>query len=99
MTFNSALVMFCIGLALLKKLAAIWTQFYTSILPTLQAMFAPVQVLANSYALCSSVIFWSFCSVGEPHNPFPLSPHIQRYSTAKDKDKWYSTTLSLLTRV
>ena len=32
------------GHALLKKLATIWTQFYTSILPTLQAMFTPVQV-------------------------------------------------------
>ena len=33
-----------IGMELLKKLASIWTQFYTSILPTLQAIFAPVQV-------------------------------------------------------
>jgi hypothetical protein len=32
------------GLDLLKKLATVWTQFYTSILPTLQAIFAPVQV-------------------------------------------------------
>jgi hypothetical protein len=32
------------GPTLLKKLAAIWTQFYTSILPTLQAMFSPVQL-------------------------------------------------------
>jgi hypothetical protein len=32
------------GLDLLKKLAIVWTQFYTSILPTLQAIFAPVQV-------------------------------------------------------
>ncbi len=29
---------------LLNKLAEIWTQFYTSILPTLQAIFVPVQV-------------------------------------------------------
>ncbi len=33
------------GVALLDKLSEIWTQFYTSILPTLLAMFAPIQVL------------------------------------------------------
>ena len=32
------------GEALIKRMAAIWSQFYTSILPTLQALFAPVQV-------------------------------------------------------
>ena len=47
------------GLDLLKKLASIWTQFYTSILPTLQAIFAPIQVstvynilLHNTYIVC-----------------------------------------------
>ena len=32
------------GETLIKKLATVWSQFYTSILPTLQAIFAPVQV-------------------------------------------------------
>ena len=32
------------GEVLIRKLASLWTQFYTSILPTLQAIFAPVQV-------------------------------------------------------
>ena len=32
------------GEELVKKMVTIWTQFYTSILPTLQALFAPVQV-------------------------------------------------------
>lgn len=36
------------GEMLIKKLATIWTQFYTSILPTLQAIFATVQVRSNS---------------------------------------------------
>ena len=35
------------GSALLQKLAEIWTQFYTSVLPTLQAIFIPVQVRNN----------------------------------------------------
>ena len=33
-----------LGLTLLEKLSDVWTQFYTSILPTLQVIFAPVQV-------------------------------------------------------
>ena len=35
------------GENLIKKLATIWSQFYTSILPTLQALFAPVQVIIS----------------------------------------------------
>ena len=35
------------GATLLQKLADIWAQFYTSILPSLQAIFYPVQVRAN----------------------------------------------------
>ena len=43
-TFEQHLIFPHTGVSLLKKLASIWTQFYTSILPTLQAIFAPVQV-------------------------------------------------------
>ena len=32
------------GETLINKLSVVWSQFYTSILPTLQAIFAPVQV-------------------------------------------------------
>ena len=43
------------GEILIKKLATIWTQFYTSILPTLQAIFAPVQVYVN--------VCWVVCTI------------------------------------
>lgn len=33
---------------LLDKLGQVWVQFYTSILPTLQAFFAPIQVSNNN---------------------------------------------------
>lgn len=41
------------GSELLQKLAEIWTQFYTSILPTLQAIFIPVQVRDQWLAVAS----------------------------------------------
>lgn len=45
------------GVSLLKKLAVIWTQFYTSILPTLQAIFAPVQLENLSIRALSLLTF------------------------------------------
>ena len=35
---------YLVGGILLDKLSHVWVQFYTSILPTLQAFFAPIQV-------------------------------------------------------
>ena len=35
------------GNVLLKKLGDVWTQFFTSILPTLQAIFATVEYQMN----------------------------------------------------
>lgn len=34
---------------LLEKLGHVWVQFYTSILPTLQAFFAPIQVNSKDF--------------------------------------------------
>ncbi|CAI8007947.1 Proline-rich protein 5 [Geodia barretti] len=45
------------GLELLKKLATVWTQFYTSILPTLQAIFAPVQLENLSIRALTLLVF------------------------------------------
>ena len=49
------------GVSLLKKLAVIWTQFYTSILPTLQAIFAPVQVLYSLYGHTNDCSMVALC--------------------------------------
>lgn len=42
---------------LLEKLSQIWVQFYTSILPTLQAFFAPIQVKGLSFRALTLLSF------------------------------------------
>ena len=44
------------GIALINKMADLWTQFYTSILPTLLAFFASVQVGVVHYRLLNVII-------------------------------------------
>ena len=52
----------CIGAALLQKLADVWTQFYTSILPTLQAIFVPVQVCSDC-GVCPQCVQTRLCCI------------------------------------
>lgn len=60
---------------LLEKLGHVWVQFYTSILPTLQAFFAPIQVNSkdflvlnhySTYTLQLSFFTFSFTPLSYP---------------------------------
>ncbi|KAL5487403.1 hypothetical protein EMCRGX_G019997 [Ephydatia muelleri] len=45
------------GTILLEKLSDIWSQFYTSILPTLQVIFAPIQLRGQSIRSITLISF------------------------------------------
>lgn len=45
------------GATLLEKLSDVWSQFYTSILPTLQVIFAPVQLRGQSIRTITLISF------------------------------------------
>ena len=74
------------GTALLQKLSDIWTQFYTSILPTLQAIFAPVQVRRGPPAARVQPLFTVSVSSAEASFRASSDPHqLQGYCAAEDR--------------
>lgn len=75
------------GAGLVSKLTDIWTQFYTSILPTLLAIFASVQVSVCVYPalkLCHNVAFHSTSRTSCQYVPSRcLASEIKFYSEDK----------------
>lgn len=67
------------GHSLLQKLSDIWVQFYTSILPTLLAMFGPIQVGELVPCALFRVIFLILCVaesvIGEESNTNSVQGH------------------------
>lgn len=51
--WHCPLLLYTSGAELLEKLAETWTQFFTHILPTLEAIFVPTQISIRSVTLLS----------------------------------------------
>ena len=84
------------GEALIRKLASLWTQFYTSILPTLQAIFAPVQVcsILGTTLNDNNKTSFNVHTVAKAVCEGPDLDQLQGHSFIEDRHCWYVSCIN-----